>query len=167
LNSFTFTPIDPAAYRVIAVNNDVNSSPTVEIKDNLNNITPIVAAGPVYTITGNATVSQINSTLELLPGIVGRQYRILNFQWQAIGGAFSGCTTVQIGDGTQVSFAVPVATLTQNTIVTPSSANVTFTQYAWAGKMGAGLHITLGKTGGSSCATATSLNYSISYTVNN
>jgi hypothetical protein len=129
-----------------------------------------VASGPVYQVTGSFTTAQINGAggfvAEILPAIPGRQYRITNFQWQAIGGAFAGCTAVQVGDGTQVSFAVPVATLTQNTIVTPASANITFTQYGWAGKMGNGLHVTIGKTG-SSCTTATSMNYQVSYTINN
>jgi len=76
---------------------------------------------------------------------------------------------VEIADTTGtpvVSVGVPIADLTQNTIVTPSSASLTFTTYSWQGQLGMSQGLQILKTG-ASCTTATSLNYRITYTLNN
>lgn len=120
-----------------------------------------------YVVTGSLTVAEINTGTTVVAAVTNRTLRVVDFEVQAIGGAFSGCTLVQIVDTTGtpvVSVGIPIAVLTQNTIVGPGASGVVFTTYSWQGALTASQGLKINQTG-SACATATSLNYRISYTI--
>ena len=181
LNSFTYSPANYTNAEFY-IDNFSGTTPNVYVRGiqgttigffGVNGVNTIDTTGAVpgvtYALTGSATIAQVNSGTTILSAVTGRRLRVVGFELQAIGGAFGTCTAVQITDtaGTPiVSFSVPIATLTQNTIVTPASSNITFTTYAWQGQLTASKGLQVNKTGGT-CDTATSLNYRISYTINN
>ena len=120
-----------------------------------------------YSVYGNITLANINAGLTIVPGITSRAIVIHHFTLQAIGGAATACTLVELADtaGTPVvGVSVTIADLTQSTIVNEASGTgVTLTTFLAGLTAGQGLQII--KTG-SACTTMTSMNYEVIYSYN-
>jgi hypothetical protein len=125
---------------------------------------PPNTTGITYTATGTLSTNDVNVGTTIINGSTGLSYRIVDFQIQATGGSTAGCTSVNIDDSSStVGVAIPVADLGTGAVATPSSANLTFTTYAWQGQMPTGHGIMIIKAGGS-CTTATAFNYNVRVT---
>ena len=169
LHSFTFSAA-PTAQNLIGIDNRdypmgvarVTTAAGV-VLDEFNN--------HIMSVEGNITLAQINAGIMILPPVTAggtRVLKVVGFEYQAIGGAFGGCTSVDLLDTSLAGVHVvdtPVADLTQNTVINATAANLVFTKYAWQGGVTDGAGLKMYKTG-SDCSTATSLNYNIHYKIN-
>lgn len=176
LNSFTLAPISNAS-AVIGINTKDYANAVVQITDQngvllsgfpfgtTNSDSTGSDINNVYSVEGSLTTAQINTGATVLAAITGVTNKVVAVEFQAIGGAFGACTLVQVVDtaGTPiVSVGFPIAILTQNTIASVSGSGVVFTTFSWQGGLTASKGLAINKTG-SSCTTATSLNYRIMY----
>ena len=169
LHSFTMSGVGTSVIN-IAVNNKDFSKPAVLITDASGNVLGqwITKVSPQYVVSGNLTISQVNAGTIIVPAVPGAAYVLTSVMLQAIGGAVATCTAIQVDDtaGTPiVGVSVPQASLTQNTFISETAAGNTLTTFAWQGALTSGQGIQILKTG-SSCATATSINYKVGYQIN-
>jgi hypothetical protein len=165
----------PVASELIALNNRDFSPPQVTFGPWLVNISAIpgfdttgALLNGTYSVSANLSLAQVNAGTTILAGATGRTLKVSHFFLQAKGGDTATCTDVRISDtaGSPVDVAtVAVAGLTQNTVVTEATAsNVTVGTFApTALTAGAGLQV---RKTGASCATATSFNVIVYYTIN-
>ncbi|HXO84387.1 MAG TPA: hypothetical protein VN803_02570, partial [Gemmatimonadales bacterium] len=131
----------------------------------------IVAGGAVLQhIRKRCTVAEINAGVELLaaPG-AGFAYRIVDASMIAIGGAASGATTVDIlatlATASRKLVAAAIAGLTQSAVLRAGAANATVLADGASFTVNdANTAITVAKTG-SALATATHVDVSVSYVI--
>lgn len=125
-----------------------------------------ITGGLVLSTSVNLTTAQVNAGTVIVPAVTGQTFKVQRFLLQALGGSTGGCTLVEITD--QLGFVAASATagaLTQNTVVTESTASgVTLTNFAPTA-LSASQGLQVMKTG-SSCTTATSFNVIVYYTIN-
>lgn len=126
------------------------------------------ALNQVYTVSSNVSIANVNTGTVLVAAVSGRTLKIEHVFLQAIGGAVATCTTVRISDttGSPVdAVSVAIAALTQNTVVTEATpTTVTLSAFApTALTASQGIQI---RSVGTACATATSINVIVFYTIN-
>lgn len=121
----------------------------------------------IYEYSGVLTIAQINSGTIIVPAVTGRTLKVIRIFEQAAGGSTAGCTAVQVTDTTGtpvVATSTTAATLTSGTVVTESTASgVTLTTFGTALTANQGLQVI--KTG-SSCTTATGIEFIVMYSIN-
>lgn len=116
------------------------------------------------------TIAQVNAGATIVAAVKGMAYRIVDFTMIAVGGAAATATSVDIigtrSAATVRPFVVAVGTLTENTLVVPTSSNVTaLAAGASYTALDANTAITIGKqSGGSDLATATHIDVVLTYT---
>ena len=123
----------------------------------------------VQTISGNATTAQINAGLVIIPAITGKTITIQRYAVQAVGGTAATCTGVYLEDtaGSPVlATTIAAADLTTAIINIPGGAGNTLGAGFTYGL--SGLTVSKGVQiikNGSNCATMTSANYAIEFSV--
>ena len=125
--------------------------------------------GAIYNQRFRVTIANVNAGVTLLPARANLQYRLVDANMIAVGGAVATCTAVVInatqaaGSVTLVSNAV--AALTQSALLRAGAANSTIlADGASFVPNDVNTAITLAKTG-SSCATATNVDVILSYAI--
>lgn len=79
---------------------------------------------PVMAAYHKATAAEVKAGHEILPAIVGKSYKILGAVMQALGGAATTSTSVDIKDSDETAIiAFPVALLAQGKVVDSGSSN--------------------------------------------
>lgn len=166
LGNYTYTPAGRANEQ-LALNNRDWTSPYWELINNSHKLRELVTANQTYTVQGNATIAQVNAGFVVLPIMLLRTVTIEGFVLQAVGGSVGGCTAVQIDDTTGtpvVGVSVTAGTLMSGVIVNEAtSSGVTLTTFLNPLTIGQGLQLL---STGSTCTTATSINYRVFYTIN-
>lgn len=117
------------------------------------------------------TVAQVDAGATILPAYPGKGYRVVDMAMIAIGGAVTAATTIDILATQAASsvklLAVAVAALTQNTLVRAGATNATILAGGVSFvKNDVNKAITVGRTG-SAPATATHIDFLISYVLEN
>ena len=126
-------------------------------------------AARVFQLRRRATIAEVNAGFNLLDPIPGYAYRIIDFTLIAIGGNAATATSVDI-NATRAAAAVilavvAISALTRSTLVRPTTANVTLlADGASNTPVDAGTAIS-SKTVGSALATATHVDYIITYAI--
>lgn len=126
----------------------------------------VIIPNAIYNYGGNITVAQVNAGQNLVPAVTGHTLKIVHFYLAARGGAAATCTDVRLGDSNNANAIVidPVANLTQNAGNTEGTSSIAQSGFG-ATAFAAGLGINIFKTG-SACATVTSFDVQVAYTVN-
>ena len=127
-----------------------------------------ITAGGLFAASGNLTLAQVNAGAVVVPAVTGQTYKIHHAVLVALGGSTATCTAVEFADtaGTPiVAMSVVAAGLGQNVYASElSAANSTKTTLAPLA-LTANQGIQVLHTG-SNCATATSFNWILFYTIN-
>lgn len=149
--------IDSGATVVSAGNLDLNPAFSTAILGN-----------PVEkVVAGSVTLAQLNAGAHVLAATTGRTIYVTNAYVEAVGGSAAACTALVLQDtaGSPVNaLTFPVADLTSGAVVAPFSASVTMGAGFGPAGLTAAKGLDIAKTG-SSCTTATSFKYVVSYTV--
>lgn len=116
------------------------------------------------------TIAEVNAGATIVAAVAAMAFRIVDFTMIAVGGNAETATSVDIlGTRSAASvrpFVVAVGTLTQSTVVKPTSANVTvLADGASYTALDANTAITIGtQSGGSALATCTHIDVILTYT---
>ena len=125
------------------------------------------ALNTVYSVESNVTIANINAGTVLVPAVTGRTLKVTHVLLRAIGGAVGTCTAVVVEDTTGspvASITANIAQLTQNTVVTESTASVVIGTFGVT-SLTANQGLQVAKTGGT-CDTATSVWVVVFYKIN-
>ena len=125
--------------------------------------TSTVKRGEIHVASGNVLLADVNAGYVIMPPNPTRTITVVGGYLQAIGGAATACTSIDVKD-TSGSPVVAVvcgqAALSQNTVLQfNAAAGVTWTTRT-ALTQGKGLQV---QTTGVACTTATSFNYEVQF----